>query len=222
MATFLTLTGGQVEYATRTKIEELATEIADSVSIVRVKTQIKLAAKLLRYLRVLQSDTTLTYEEKQAIYQCLIKLGGLYKIPTAPTVTSERIVNIILGTPGATGPQGPAGPAGSGFPYFVNTDVDVTGESVDAFPIGEANGCRWDYYAIGGGVGEGRRAGSVLAVWTGSTVEYTEYTTDDLGGTTSPVTFTVDIVSGTVRLVANVTTNNWIIRGARYQMQDLI
>lgn len=222
MPTFLSITGGQVEYATRTKIKELATEIAASYSLVKVKSQIKLAATLLRYLRALQADSSLTYEEKQAIYQCLIKKGKLYHFPTAPTVTATQVVNIIVGSQGPTGPQGPQGPPGTGFPYFANTDVDTAFEVVDLFAVGEANGCRWDYYAIGGGIGEGRRSGSVIAVWDNSAVEFSEYTTADLGGITTPVTFTVDISGGNVRLLANVTTDNWIIRGARYQMQDLI
>ncbi len=221
MATFLTLTAGQVEYATRTKIMELSLEIANSYSLLRVKDNIRRIAKLLRYLRVLHEDASLTYEEEQAIYQVLIKIGELYHIPTAPTVTSTRIVNIIFGTPGTQGPPGPAGAPGTGFPHFADDDVDGF-EVIDSVDANDTRGVRWDYYIIGGGVGEGMRGGSVLSIHNTITTEWFEYSTGDLGGITSPVTFSVDLSGGALRLLANVTTPNWIIRGARYQMQDLI
>ncbi len=224
MATFLTLTAGHVEYATRTRIMELSLEIAESYSLLKVKSKIRLVAKLLRYLRALQADSTLTFEERQAIYQVLIKLAGLYHIPTAPTVTATRIVNILFGQPGNDGAEGPPGPAGSGFPYFANTDVDAPTGIVDSFDKNECEGCSWNYYVIGGGGGEGRRSGWVTANWNVSNdaITYFQWHGDDLGGTTSPITFSVNIASSQVRLIANVTTPDWIIRGARYQMQDLI
>ena len=224
MATFLTLTSGHVEYATRTKIKELSLEIAESYSLLKVKAKIRRVATLLRYLRALQADSTLTFEERHAIYQVLIKLGELYHIPTAPTVTATRIVNILLGQSGNDGATGPAGPAGSGFPYFANPDVDAPSGVVDSFDKNDCEGCSWNYYVIGGGIGEGRRSGWITANWNVSddTITYFQWHGDDLGGTTSPITFSVNIASGQVRLLANVTTPDWIIRGARYQMQDLI
>src|SRR5688572_23847517 len=146
MATFLSLTAGLVESATRAKIQELALEVAESYSLLRVKPIINRISTLLRYLRVLQEDETLTKEERTAIYQVLIKIGELYHIPTAPTVTATRIVNILFGQQGLTGPTGPAGPAGTGFPYFDNPDASLPVEIVDSLPIGESHGCRWDYY----------------------------------------------------------------------------
>jgi hypothetical protein len=224
MATFLTLTAGHVEYATRTKIMELSLEIAESYSLLKVKSKIRLVATLLRYLRALQADSTLTFEERQAIYQVLIKLAGLYHIPTAPTVTTTRIVNILFGQPGNDGAEGPPGPAGSGFPYFANTGVSAPLGIVDSLDKNDCEGCSWNYYVVGGGVGEGRRSGWITANWNATTDTITSFQWhgDDLDGTTTPVSFSVDIASGLVRLIANVTTPNWIIRGARYQMQDLI
>jgi hypothetical protein len=223
MATFLSLTPVHVESATRARIKTLALEIAESYSLLKVKEKIQTASRLLRYLRALQADPELINEERTAIYQVLIKLGELYHIPTAPTVTANRVVNILFGQSGNDGPAGPPGPAGTGFPYFENNDVAVPQEIVDAFPTGESNGCRWDYYAIGAGPGEGMRGGSIIAVWNAAdAVTYYEHQSGDLGGITTPLTFSVDISGGNVRLLASVSTSNWIIRGARYQMQDLI
>ncbi len=224
MATFLTLTGSQIEYATRTRIKEYALEISQSYSLLKVKSKIRLAAKMLRYLRVLQdSSRTLTKEERTAIYQALIKIGDLYKVPTAPTVTATRIVNILMGSEGSEGPRGPAGPPGTGFPYFVNPDANSPQEIVDIFPLGDTNGVRWDYYCQGFGVGEGMRGGSIIAYWKDSgELGWYEHYGPSIAGTTSPVTFDVDIVGGSVRLLINITTDNWIVRGARYQMQDIL
>lgn len=221
MATFLSLTAGLVESATRAKIKELALEVAESYSMLRVKPTIQRISTMLRYLRVLQEDDTLTKEERTAIYQVLIKIGELYHIPTAPTVTATRVVNILFGQQGADGQTGPAGPPGTGFPYFNNPDVALPTEIVDTLPVGESNGCRWDYYCIGG-IGMGRRAGSIIAVWNETDVSYYEHQSEDLDGPTTALTFSVDIAGGYVRLLASVATNNWIIKGARYQMQDEI
>lgn len=222
MATFLSLTPAHVEYASRTKIKELAFEISQSYSLLKVKPQIQLASKMLRYLRVLQEDVSLTPEEETAIYQVLVKIGDLYRIPAAPTVTETQIVNILMGSQGSAGPQGPPGPPGAGFPYFTQFDVDSPSEVIDIVPVAECNAVRWDYYCIGGNVGEGRRAGSIIACWSDTEVGYYEHQGPDIGGITTPITFSVDLSGTNIRLLANVSTDDWLIRGARYQMQDLI
>jgi hypothetical protein len=219
MATFLSLSAGLVETATRNKIKELALEVSESYSLLRVKPTIQRISTLLRYLRVLQEDETITKEERTAIYMVLIKVGELYHIPTAPTVTANRIVNILFGQQGVDGQPGPAGPPGTGFPYFNTPDASLPVEIIDTVALGDCNGCRWDYYCIGG-IGAGRRVGSIMAVWDDTDVSYYQHKSEDLGGSTSDLVFSVDIAGGFVRLLASVATNNWIIKGARYQMQD--
>jgi hypothetical protein len=221
MATFLSLTAGLVESATRAKIQELALEVSQSYSLLRVKPTIQRISKMLRYLRVLQEDDTLTKEERTAIYQVLIKIGELYHIPTAPTVTATRIVNILFGQQGVDGQPGPPGPPGTGFPYFNNPDASLPTEIIDSIALGDCHGCRWDYYCIGG-IGAGRRAGSIIATWDDTDVSYYQHKSEDLGGSTADLVFSVDIAGGYVRLLASVATNNCIIKGARYQMQDEI
>jgi len=55
------------------------------------------------------------------------------------------------------------------------------------------------------------RAGIVMAVHDGTSVTYTDTSTADLGDT-SGVVFTVNISGNDLRLVASVTTDNWIIK----------
>ena len=218
MAVVATLTGPQIEYATRTKVAELALEISDCYSLLKVKEQIRLSAKLLRYLRVLREDLSLTEEEKKAIYQVLIKLGKLYNIPTAPTVTATRIVNVWIGDEGAQGIPGPAGPPG-GAVYA--TVTGITGTSViDQIPVGDAYGSMWLYSIVGANTG--RRGGEVIGYWSASAVEYYEHQGLDLLASTSALTFSVDISGGQARLVANATSGTWTVAVARFQIEDLL
>jgi collagen type VII alpha len=113
MPTPVSITTPQVIYAAQTKILELAEITSDSVSINRVQDEILLSEKLLRYIRTLIADSTLTFEEEQRICQAMILIGDLYDFPIAPTITSDSIVSI--GQPGAgpRGEQGPPGPTGA-------------------------------------------------------------------------------------------------------------
>jgi hypothetical protein len=59
--------------------------------------------------------------------------------------------------------------------------------------------------------GTNLRAGTVYATHDGTNVVFTETSTADLGNT-SGVELSVDILSGNLRLLATVTTDNWIIK----------
>ena len=53
-----------------------------------------------------------------------------------------------------------------------------------------------------------------MAVWDSvNNVEFTDTSTNDLGST-SDVVFTVDALSGAVRLKATVSSDDWIIKSA--------
>jgi len=55
------------------------------------------------------------------------------------------------------------------------------------------------------------RAGTVYAVHNGTTVEFTETSTNDIG-TTTDVTLSSDISGGNIRLLATTLSNDWIIK----------
>jgi hypothetical protein len=55
------------------------------------------------------------------------------------------------------------------------------------------------------------RAGTVYTVHNGTTVEFTETSTNDIG-TTTDVTLSSDISGGNLRLVATTLSNDWIIK----------
>jgi hypothetical protein len=67
-------------------------------------------------------------------------------------------------------------------------------------------------YAIRG-IGGERRAGVVMAIWDSSTssVEFTDTSTPDLGGSTKPIELKVIIIGGDVILEAVVGSSSWSV-----------
>jgi len=103
------------------------------------------------------------------------------------------------------------------FPYFAivsNTDIDTGTESVDTFADTVADGCTWQYVVK---KSTNLRSGTIKAVWeaAGNTVQYAESSTPDLGDT-SDLTFTVDINSNSVRLLATAASDNWSVKAIRF------
>ena len=56
------------------------------------------------------------------------------------------------------------------------------------------------------------RAGTVMAVWDTSGASFTDFSTTDLNGSTTGISFSVDVNSGNVRLRAVITTGTWSIK----------
>ena len=70
----------------------------------------------------------------------------------------------------------------------------------------------FDYYITDG---TNSRAGTIIAIWDGTNVEYTEYSTAEIG-TISGISFTVTISTGNMLLNAIITSGTWTIKtGAR-------
>ena len=93
--------------------------------------------------------------------------------------------------------------------YNENIDVDlVTPEVVATFPIATYTAGFFDYSVKNG---TNVRAGTVIITHNGINTVHTDNSTTDLGDT-SGVVFTSDILTGNVRLIATVTTDNWIIK----------
>ncbi len=55
------------------------------------------------------------------------------------------------------------------------------------------------------------RAGTIMAIWDGTNIEFTETTTMDLGST-APVTFQVIISGNNIVLQCKVSTSTWTIK----------
>jgi len=89
-----------------------------------------------------------------------------------------------------------------------NLDVDTGTEVVSIVPIATYTAAFFDFVVKNG---TNIRSGTVYACHDGTSVEYTETSTADLGNT-SAVVFTVDISAGNMRLLATTTTDNWSVK----------
>jgi len=142
----------------------------------------------------------------------IVKLSRIFDGPAIPRLGS--INQPLLFFP-ATGGSTPA-PTPDSLARFSST-VNSPNGIVDSFNVAIAQEFAvWYYNARGSNPGEGSRAGMIVADWRDSaSADWYELPASDVGGITSPLTFSVSISSGVVQLVATVATNNWSIKGVR-------
>ena len=93
-----------------------------------------------------------------------------------------------------------------------NVNVDTGVNVVDSFADTTGEGCVWHLLCIKDG---NRRVGTFMATWNASTndIEYANVSTKDIG--TVDLTFTTDISSENVRLLATATSDDWEVRVIR-------
>ena len=94
-----------------------------------------------------------------------------------------------------------------------NNDVDTGTETVDSFNPGGDSAFFW-FYKVSNATN--LRAGIIIDVieYNLNSVEFSEESTADLGDT-SPLSLAVDMSSGSVRLRATATTDNWDVSTMR-------
>jgi hypothetical protein len=88
------------------------------------------------------------------------------------------------------------------------TTVTTGTNNIYSIPTNTYNSFHIDYNISGS---SGLRAGSVVSIWDGVNVDYTDTSTNDIGNTT-PVTFLVALSGGNAILQASVTTSTWRIK----------
>jgi len=95
------------------------------------------------------------------------------------------------------------------FIYAENLDIDSTAtETIATADITTFNAIFFDYLVK---KGSNLRAGTVMAVHDGTSVEFTDTSTQDLGNTNAVILF-VDILGNDLRLRATTLSNDWIIK----------
>ena len=82
-----------------------------------------------------------------------------------------------------------------------------TGTTIYSFPTSAYTSSFVDYYVSGS---TGLRAGNMMAIWSGTTVNFTETSTNDIGVTT-PLTFGYTISGSSAVLRASASTGSWIV-----------
>jgi hypothetical protein len=94
------------------------------------------------------------------------------------------------------------------FQYSDNTDVDTGTETVLSIATGSYRSAFFDYVAVSG---SNARAGTVMSVWNGANVEYTEASTNDIGTTTN-CNLQVILSGANVVLQSRVLSDNWSVK----------
>ena len=69
----------------------------------------------------------------------------------------------------------------------------------------------FDYYVSDG---TNKRAGTIITAWDGSSTAYTDYSTPDIGGSTTAISFQTAISGGNLQLNAVVTSGTWTVKVA--------
>lgn len=87
----------------------------------------------------------------------------------------------------------------------VTTPVNVGPNVISSVSVGSYDGATFNYVIKDG---TNFRAGTVIAVWNGTIVQYNETTTNDIGNTTS-VVMSVAITAGNAELIATSSTPGW-------------
>jgi glucose dehydrogenase len=60
--------------------------------------------------------------------------------------------------------------------------------------------------------GTNKRAGTVMSVWDGSNTEYTDYSTPDIGGATTGISFRTTVSGANILFQAVVTSGTWTVK----------
>jgi hypothetical protein len=89
----------------------------------------------------------------------------------------------------------------------VSSITATTGTTIYSFPTSAYTSSFVDYYVSGA---TGLRAGNMMAIWSGSTVNFTETSTNDIGVTT-PLTFGYVMSGSSAVLRASASTGTWIV-----------
>ena len=87
----------------------------------------------------------------------------------------------------------------------------TTTTNVHSFAVANIKAVHYNYY-IQNTVNGGLRTGVVMAVTNGTTVEFTDTSTNDLTATTAGLTWSVSIVSTNIVLTATITSGTWNIK----------
>lgn len=155
----------------------------------------------------------------------VVALSKILDGPGIPMIRGRRgSVLYFPSTSGASsgGQSSSGGAAAPGGVTFQNNSVDSPGEVVDRL---DASGSEYAFYIVnvrGTGADEGSRLDILGVNWRGSADPViTNYRGNDVGGSTSGVTFSAAIVSGSLELTCNVPTDGWVIRGTRVSFENI-
>ena len=89
----------------------------------------------------------------------------------------------------------------------VKKSISSGSTEIYSIPVSAYTGGFFEYTVTGAGA----RAGSIMSIFSGTSIDYNETTTNDIGDT-SGITFDMNISGGTANLTVSATTNSWEIK----------
>lgn len=92
-----------LRYQARTKLTELASDVASTRSLNRANDKILQATKIRLWLKALDLKQYLTREQRERIWYALIDLSDIYDFPVAPVLSNMPRPSILLGGGGGSG-----------------------------------------------------------------------------------------------------------------------
>lgn len=204
-----------IRYQAKTKLKDLALEVAQTKNLSKVRDEIAQGAKIFQWCQALDYGDYLSKADRDIIVRALVDIAEINELPVAPylgNIDPPTISN--QGARGAKGDAGDTGPEGGGVPFSA---TGVTQDTVcDSFSITDSRGVAYEIN-IYDDSGSDMRVMRLQAGWNSDGSTYA----DDGGigttiqGDTSPVTMSVIVSGTTVQLFATVTSGEWIIEGTR-------
>lgn len=147
-------------------------------------------------------------------------ISASYSVTSSNSLTASYVLNAVSSSFSTT-----SATASSADNFLVRSVLTVESASVDyqqnlsiqtgswqtvvAFPTSSYRAAFFDYVMFSGSIG---RAGIVTTFWSASTTEYYENFTEDLGGSTSGVSFQTAISASNIVLQATASSAAWTIR----------
>jgi hypothetical protein len=92
----------------------------------------------------------------------------------------------------------------------VKTILTAGTNTIYSIPTSAYTGSFIDYTVISSGA-TGARAGTIMSIWSGTTAQYTDVSTNDIG-TTAGITFSVAVVGSNAVLSSSATTAGWTLK----------
>jgi hypothetical protein len=183
------------------------------------------------YARDLGGKTMTLYFEDTTVSQVVTSLTAAVSGTSGSSGTSGTGFNTILNPADyriitATGSSTNSALANNGLTYngylltldgkiiinTINTSGITIGSTVIAtFSSSIAQAGYFDYF-VSNTSASGKRSGTLMFTWDGSSVCYTDTSTTDLLGSTKGIEFSASISSGVVGVVSDVTSGIWDIR----------
>jgi hypothetical protein len=136
---------------------------------------------------------------------------GNWLIQTGGTYTDAGFKLDVLGTTRFTGNSIVSGSLSVSNSTFINQNTSSLGSGTQVISTNATSSFTSAFYNYTVSSGSNARAGQVMAIWNGASINFTEVSTLDIG-TTAAVTLTASLSGGNVLLSTSLPTAGWNVK----------